>query len=121
MSGLLRQLDAWAAETEPVSGVALAALTDSATTANALADPDAVIRYTRLRFDAQSERLQRLVARLSEDQTPSLHCAPVDQRTVVASGVWSYARQAGVYLPDELAELVEAGRIDEAWHAREAL
>lgn len=121
MSGLLQQLAAWAAEAEPASGPALATLTDSAATADALADPAAVVRYARLRFDAQSERLQRLVARLSDDQTASLHRASVDQRAVVAAGVWSYVRQAVVCLPDELAELFEAGCIDEDWQAREAL
>ena len=121
MNALLQRLDAWAAQTDPASDFILAALSDSAATETALANPAKVIQQARLRADALSERLQRLVAHLSDDETDSLHRASVDQRAVVAAGAWSYVRQAGVYLADDLQDLVEEGRIDEAWHARESL
>ena len=121
MATLLDRLDAWALEPDPASDAVLAALADSGQTAAALSNQAQLVLDAETRFGELEARLLGLVACLSDDDTASLHRAAIDQRSVVAAGAWSYVRQAGIYLPLELRELAAAGRIDEAWHAREAL
>ena len=68
-----------------------------------------------------NEEIRGALLRFPASHSAGFHRTDLDPRAMAVLATLAYARRGGVYLPDDLAQMVADGRVSQEWHAREAV
>ncbi len=117
----LRSLAASGASIEDVTGTAEQELAGGARLMAELEAPDEAITSAREETDALNQEIQGALKRFPASQSAGFHRTDLDPRAMAVIATMAYARRGGVYLPNDLEEMVAEGRVSQEWHAREAV
>lgn len=117
----LKSLAAEGASIEDVTAAAEAELAGGALLMAELEHPRDAIAGAAVEAEALSKHVQGAIQRFPASQSAGFHRTDLDPRAMAVIATMAYARRGGVYLPQDLEEMVAEGRVSEEWHARESV
>ena len=117
----LRSLAAEGASIEAVTTAAEAELAGGELLAAELADAEGAIAGAREDTEALNREIRGAMQRFPASQSAGFHRTDLDPRAMAVIATIAYARRGGVYLPDDLREMAEEGRVSREWRARESV
>ena len=117
----LRTLAAGGASIEAVTAAAEEGLAGGGLLADELADPEAAIAGAREETEALNREIRGALQRFPASQSAGFHRSDLDPRAMAVIATIAYARRGGVYLPDDLREMADEGRVSREWRARESV